>query len=216
MHPIFLLHLLAATSSKSHHATAGSGSSFFIFIIIALVIAYFLFFRPQKRRQQAQRQAQSAIEEGDTVATIGGILGRVVSLTKERAVLEVADGTRMEFLRQAIRNRVDPVPVADEEEPEARRTRPRRTRTGAGTATTQRPPRGRTTRPRVPTRRGKGRPSPSPAPRWLPPASLPTWAGSSAWAPRPGERGTRPGRRARPLRWRRPSAVASDARSSGG
>lgn len=102
----FLSPLLAATSSGSSKTTSG-GSSFLLFLIPLLVIAYFLIFRPQRQRARRQQQAGAAIEEGDLVSTIGGIVGRVVTLDGERAVLEVSPGVHIELLRQAIHRRIE-------------------------------------------------------------------------------------------------------------
>ncbi|HZD65579.1 MAG TPA: preprotein translocase subunit YajC [Acidimicrobiales bacterium] len=113
MHPILLAQLLAAAPAKS-----SGGTSFLIFIIPLLIIAYLLIFRPQKKRAQRQRQAQAAIEEGDTVVSIGGIVGRVVALDQERATLEVAPDLELEFLRKAISHRLEPATSPEEEDVE--------------------------------------------------------------------------------------------------
>lgn len=105
-------HLLAATTSTTTKAKPSSGGSLLIFIIPLLVLAYLLIFRPQKQRARRQQQMQSSVEEGDLVATIGGIVGRVVAISGERATVEVAPGVEMEFLRQAIARKVDPVTTA--------------------------------------------------------------------------------------------------------
>lgn len=102
----FLSPLVAATSSGSSKTTSG-GSSFLLFLIPLLLIAYFMIFRPQRQRARRQQQAGSAIEEGDLVSTIGGIVGRVVTLDGERAVLEVSPGVHIELLRQAIHRRIE-------------------------------------------------------------------------------------------------------------
>lgn len=107
-----LAHLLAAASSSSSKTQTGGGN-ILIFIIPLLALAYLLIIRPQRQRARKTQQAQSGIEEGDNVVTIGGIVGRVVSLEGDRAVLEVAPDLEVEFLRQAIARRLDPVAVDD-------------------------------------------------------------------------------------------------------
>jgi preprotein translocase subunit YajC len=47
------------------------------------------------------------LEVGDEVTTIGGIIGRIVSIKEETCVIETSrDGTKIRFLKSAI-NRVD-------------------------------------------------------------------------------------------------------------
>jgi preprotein translocase subunit YajC len=113
----------ATTVAAKAKPQAGPGS-LLIYLIPLLIIAYLLIIRPKQKRQQAARQGSSAIVEGDTVATIGGIVGTVISIDSERAVLQVGPDTEMEFLRQAVARKLDPVvhvtdDDADEEDTDA-------------------------------------------------------------------------------------------------
>lgn len=116
------LTLLAAAASKTTATTVAKAavksptSGLLIYIIPLLLVAYLVILRPQRKRQQAQRQGQSAIVEGDTVATIGGIVGKVISIDSERAIIEVAPDMEMEFLRQAIARKVEPLVPVDLED----------------------------------------------------------------------------------------------------
>jgi preprotein translocase YajC subunit len=63
--------------------------------------------RPQQQRMRKQRELLGSLEIGDTIATAGGMVGRIVELTDERAVIEVGDGVHIEFLRAAISRKVE-------------------------------------------------------------------------------------------------------------
>jgi preprotein translocase YajC subunit len=63
--------------------------------------------RPQQQRMRKQRQLLGSLEVGDTIATAGGMIGRIVELSDERAVIEVGDGVHIEFLRAAISRKVE-------------------------------------------------------------------------------------------------------------
>ncbi len=81
---------------------------------IGLMIVFFYFFmiRPQRKQEKKDAEMRNALQVGDEVTTIGGIIGRVVSIKEETFVLETTkDRTRIRFLRGAIRS-VD-VRIAD-------------------------------------------------------------------------------------------------------
>lgn len=79
------------------------GYSMFILIGAMLLAMYFLMWRPQKKREKKAQDLRSSIEIGDEVTTIGGIVGRVVSIKEDSFVLETAgERSRMRFKRWAI------------------------------------------------------------------------------------------------------------------
>jgi preprotein translocase subunit YajC len=68
--------------------------------------------RPQKKQERKEAQMRDSLQVGDEVTTIGGIIGRVVSIKDETFTLETSrDRTKMRFLRSAIKS-VD-VKIAD-------------------------------------------------------------------------------------------------------
>ncbi len=86
----------------------------FTLISIALIVVFFYFFmvRPQKKQEKRDNEMRNALAVGDEVTTIGGIIGKVVSIKEETFVLETTkDKTKIRFLKGAIRS-VD-VKIAD-------------------------------------------------------------------------------------------------------
>ena len=76
-------------------------------IMFALVCfgLYFLLIRPEKKRERAAQEMRAALQVGDEVTTIGGIIGKVVSIKEETFVLETTrDRTRIRFLVSAVRS----------------------------------------------------------------------------------------------------------------
>ena len=70
-------------------------------IILMFVVFYFLLIRPQKKREQEVQKMREAIEVGDEVVTIGGIVGRVVAIKDEEDALiseTGSDRVKMKFL----------------------------------------------------------------------------------------------------------------------
>ena len=74
------------------------------FALIAIVF-YFFLIRPQKKQEKEAAQMRDSLQVGDEVTTIGGIIGRVVSIKDETFTLETSrDRTKMRFLRSAIKS----------------------------------------------------------------------------------------------------------------
>ncbi len=92
---------------------------------IGLMILFFYFFaiRPQKKQEKKDAEMRNQLQVGDEVTTIGGIIGKVVSIKEETFVLETTkDRTRIRFLRGAIRSvdvRIADVVAAEKAEAEA-------------------------------------------------------------------------------------------------
>ena len=62
----------------------------FIPLILMIVIFYFLLIRPQKKRDKEVQKMRENIEIADEIVTIGGIIGRVVSIKDDTVVIETA------------------------------------------------------------------------------------------------------------------------------
>ncbi len=75
-----------------------------IFALIFLAMWFFMI-RPQKKQEKKDAEMRNALQVGDEVTTIGGIIGKVVSIKEETFVLETTkDRTKIRFLRGAIRS----------------------------------------------------------------------------------------------------------------
>ena len=74
-----------------------------IMIVLMVAIFYFLLIRPENKRKKAMDQMRSALKKGDWLTTIGGVYGRVVTITDRTVVIETSeDRVRIEFLKSAI------------------------------------------------------------------------------------------------------------------
>ncbi len=80
----------------------------FLPILILVGLFYLLLIRPQQQRVRAQRAVVSTLSVGDEVITIGGLLGTIVELDDETAVVETTPGVRLRFRRHAISGKVGP------------------------------------------------------------------------------------------------------------
>ena len=88
-------------------APAGGGSlvSTIVIFVAMIAIFYFLMYRPQKKQDQQQQMMRNSLEVGDEITTIGGIIGRIVSIKDETLVIETSkERTKIRILRTAVRN----------------------------------------------------------------------------------------------------------------
>ncbi len=75
---------------------------FFIFLILLFAMFYFLIIRPQRKRQQRHKDLMDALQPGDRIITIGGIHGKIESMTEENIILKVESGATMRMSRNAV------------------------------------------------------------------------------------------------------------------
>lgn len=89
-------------------ASSQSNSYTSIILMVVLVgVMYFIMIRPQRKRQKEEQEMRSSIEIGDEIITIGGIVGRVVTIREEDLVIETgADRTKMKIQRWAVNTNV--------------------------------------------------------------------------------------------------------------
>ena len=103
--------------------TTGSGSNMWVTLgMLVLVVVFFYFFliRPQKKQEKEAANMRNALEIGDEVVTIGGIIGQIVKIWGETVTIATGkDRTTLRFLRTAIREVTVKInaPVDSEEKP---------------------------------------------------------------------------------------------------
>ncbi len=85
---------------------AGTGTGWITIVMIGLIIVLFIFMsRKQKAQDRKEAEMRDALQVGDEVTTIGGIIGKVISIKAETFVLETTkDKTKIRFLKGAIRS----------------------------------------------------------------------------------------------------------------
>ena len=92
-----------AYASTSGAASSGSGMTSILMIVVMLAIFYFLLIRPENKRKKQAKEMRSSLKKGDWITTIGGVYGRVVTITDRTVVIETSeDRVRVEFLKSAI------------------------------------------------------------------------------------------------------------------
>ena len=88
--------------------TGGNGGGAWgtiLMVGLLFVFLYFFMIRPQKKQEKKDADMRSSLAVGDEVTTIGGIIGKVISIKDETFVLETTrEKTQIRFLKGAVRS----------------------------------------------------------------------------------------------------------------
>jgi len=96
----------AATAAETTEAGGLMQTLPTILMLVALVaVFYFLILRPQKKQEKEQKDMRDNLSVGDEITTIGGIIGKIVSIKDETVLIETsAERNKIRILRTAIRS----------------------------------------------------------------------------------------------------------------
>ena len=84
-----------------------SGFMPMILMIGVIVLMYFFIMRPQKKQEKETQNMRDSLQVGDEITTIGGIIGKIISIKGETVMIESGhDRTKIRILRIAV-SRVD-------------------------------------------------------------------------------------------------------------
>lgn len=100
--PVLAETVLAQTTQK---APPPPGLGTMLWPLLAMgVIFYFLLIRPQSRERKHREAMLKAVKKNDRVATVGGVLGTVMSVKDDEITLKVdeSNNTKITFTRSAI------------------------------------------------------------------------------------------------------------------
>jgi len=96
---------LLETAAADGAANPTSGWLSIGLMVAFFVVLYFLMIRPQKKQEKEAAAMRNSIVVGDEITTIGGMIGKVVSIKDETLVFETSrDGTKIRILKSAVRS----------------------------------------------------------------------------------------------------------------
>lgn len=76
-----------------------------IIIVVMFAALYFFMIRPQKKQEKETQNMRNNLQVGDEITTIGGIIGKIVSIKEETVTIETShDRSKIRILRSAVRN----------------------------------------------------------------------------------------------------------------
>lgn len=74
-------------------------------MVLLFAAMYFFTIRPQRKAEKEANEMRNSLQVGDEITTIGGIIGRIVSIKDETCVIETSrDCSRIRILKSAVRN----------------------------------------------------------------------------------------------------------------
>ena len=74
-----------------------------IMMVAMLAIFYFILIRPENKRKKQAQEMRDSLKKGDTVTTIGGIVGKIVSTDQNTIIIETSDDrVRMELAKWSV------------------------------------------------------------------------------------------------------------------
>ena len=75
-----------------------------LIIVVMFVALYFFMIRPQKKQEREINNMRNNLQVGDEITTIGGIIGKIVSIKEETLMIETGhDRTKIRILKTAVR-----------------------------------------------------------------------------------------------------------------
>ena len=90
-----------------------------VFLVIALAVLIAMMFMSSRKRKKQAADLLASVRVGANVVLHSGITGKVVSIDGDRAVIETTPGTKIAFLKGAIRS-VESAPAKVESKTDAK------------------------------------------------------------------------------------------------
>lgn len=95
----------SGTSSASSSSGAGALLSMVLPFVLIFAVLYFFMIRPQRKKEKENQKMRDNVSVGDSVTTVGGIVGRVVTIKEEGIVIETgADRSKIMVKKWAIQS----------------------------------------------------------------------------------------------------------------
>ncbi|MCI9609331.1 MAG: preprotein translocase subunit YajC [Oscillibacter sp.] len=89
-----------------------------LMLIVMVAIMYFLMIRPENKRKKKAQEMRDSLKKGDIITSIGGIIGKIVSVGKDTIIIETSeDRVRLELTKWAVSS----VGVQSGEQPEEKK-----------------------------------------------------------------------------------------------
>jgi preprotein translocase subunit YajC len=77
--------------------------TYIIYFVVIIAVFYFLMIRPEKKRKKKLQDMRSSIEVGSEITTIGGMVGKVVSMDNDFVTFETGeDRVRIQIAKWGI------------------------------------------------------------------------------------------------------------------
>ena len=93
----------AADGTGAAASAAGGGISMIIMMVVLIAVFYFFMIRPENKRKKKAQEMRDNLSVGDTITTIGGIVGKIVNVKDNAIVIETSeDRVRIQLTKWAV------------------------------------------------------------------------------------------------------------------
>ena len=101
---LYFLESTAGTTSSTEMAGANAVTTI-VMLVAMIAVFYFFMYRPQKKQEKESNDMRNGLQVGDEITTIGGIIGKIVSIKDETVLIETSnERNKIRILRTAVRN----------------------------------------------------------------------------------------------------------------
>ena len=98
------MYTLEAAATQQASGTANMITAV-VMLVAMIAIFYFFMYRPQKKQEKETNDMRNGLQVGDEITTIGGIIGKIVSMKDETVLIETSnERNKIRILRTAVRN----------------------------------------------------------------------------------------------------------------
>ena len=83
-------------------------SSSIIMLVVLIAVFYFMLIRPENKRKKKAQEMRDSLKKGDTITTIGGIVGKILTIKDDEITIETsADRTKLAFKKWCVQSKVE-------------------------------------------------------------------------------------------------------------
>ena len=104
---LMLFALTACTTVDAEGNTVDSTGQLIMtvgMLVVMVAVFYFMIIRPQKKQEKETAKMLDELTPGDTISTVGGIIGVVLKIKDDMVLIETgADRTRLQIAKWAVR-----------------------------------------------------------------------------------------------------------------
>ena len=100
---VFMLSGCVPADASAEGAAGGGGMQMIIMMVALIAVFYFFMIRPENKKKNKAQQMRDSLSVGDTITTIGGIMGKIVCVKSNSIVIETSeDRVRMELTKWSV------------------------------------------------------------------------------------------------------------------
>lgn len=77
--------------------------SMIVWLVAMFAVLYFFMIRPENKRKKQAQEMRESLKKGDTVTSIGGLVGKIVHVNQDTIIVETSeDRVRVELTKWAV------------------------------------------------------------------------------------------------------------------